>query len=67
MLSRKYLSGSEKMKRKKQTHHFIETQKGALDKFFKNDPSDSTNPNNELAVVVAMEEEEPNIKSSKFL
>jgi hypothetical protein len=54
-------------KGKKQTHDFIETQKGALDKFFKNDPSASTNPNNELAVVIAMEEEEPNIKSSNFL
>jgi hypothetical protein len=67
MSSRKYPSGSEKRKRKKRTHNFIETQKGALDKFFKNNPSASTNLNNELAMVVAMEEEGPNIKSSKFL
>jgi hypothetical protein len=38
MSSEKYPSGSEKRKRKKQTDDFIETQIGALDKFFKNDP-----------------------------
>jgi hypothetical protein len=38
---------------------------GALDKFFKNNPSASTNPNNELAVVVVMEEEGPNIGMSE--
>jgi hypothetical protein len=49
--------GSEKRKRKKRTDDFIETYKGVLDKFFKNNPSASTYPNNELPVVVAMEEE----------
>jgi hypothetical protein len=53
-----------KGKGKKRSHNFIETQKRALDKFFKNDFGASTNPNNELAVVVAMEGS--NI-SSKFL
>jgi hypothetical protein len=33
-----------------------------LDKFFKNDPSASMNPNNELAVVVAIEEGGPHIR-----
>jgi hypothetical protein len=66
MLSRKYPSGSsERRKRKNRADDFIETQKGALDKFFKNNSSASTNPNNELAMVVVMEEEVPNIEISE--
>jgi hypothetical protein len=61
MSSRKYLSGSEKSKRKR-TDDFIETQKGSLDKFFKNNSSAWTNPNNEL---VAIEEEGPDIGISE--
>ena len=34
MLSRKYASGSEKRKQKKRSDDFIETQRGAIDRFF---------------------------------
>jgi hypothetical protein len=64
MSSRKYPSGSEKRKRKKRIDEFIETQRGALDKFVKINPSSLTNPNNEL-VIVPMEEEEPSIGISE--
>jgi hypothetical protein len=64
MSSRKYPSGSEKRKRKKHADDFIETQRGAMDKFLKINPSVSMNPNNELAIV-AVEEEEPAIRISE--
>jgi hypothetical protein len=43
---------------------FVETQRGAFDKFVKINPSSSMNPNNELAIV-PMEEEEPSIGISE--
>jgi hypothetical protein len=52
-------------KEKKWTVDFIETKKGALDKFFKNNLSASMNPNNELAMVIVMEEEVPVIGISE--
>jgi len=58
MSSRRYPSGSEKRKRKKCADDFIETQRGAMDKFLKSNTSASMNPNDELAIV-AVEEEEP--------
>jgi hypothetical protein len=64
MSSRKYLSASEKRKREKQIDDFVETRRGALDKFLKINPSVSTNPNNELALVL-VEEEEPTIGISE--
>jgi hypothetical protein len=49
MSSRKYPSSSEKRKRKKTDQWFHRnTQKGDLDKFFKNNPSASKIPNNEI-------------------
>jgi hypothetical protein len=52
MSSRKYPSGSEKRKRKQQRDEFIESQRGALDKFVRrnSNPSTSVNPD-ELAIV----------------
>jgi hypothetical protein len=64
MSLRKYPSGSEKRKRKKLIDDFVETQRGALDRFLMINPCDLTNPNNEL-VIVLMEEEEPTIGISK--
>lgn len=59
MSSRKYPSGSEKRKRKKQSDDFIETQRGAMNKFLKSaPPCTSTNPNNELAIVAVEEDYE---------
>jgi hypothetical protein len=55
MSSRKYPSGSKKRKRKKHADDFIETQRGAIDKFLKINPNVSTNPNNELAIVAVEE------------
>jgi hypothetical protein len=64
MSSRKYPSGSEKRKRKKHADDFIETQRGAMDKFLKINPSVLTNPNNELAII-AVEEDEPAVRISE--
>jgi hypothetical protein len=64
MSSRKYPSGSEKRKRKKQGDEFIQTQRGALDKFLKSNFTAPRNSNNELAIV-PMEEEEPNVGNSE--
>ncbi len=61
MSSKKYPSGSEKRKRKKQSDDFIETQRGALDKFLRSNPCASTNPNNELVIVPVEEEENVDI------
>ncbi|WVZ68908.1 hypothetical protein U9M48_017784 [Paspalum notatum var. saurae] len=57
MSSRKYPPGSEKRKRKKRADEFIETQRGAMDKFLKSNPNVSPNPNNELAIIAVEEEE----------
>ncbi|AQK53421.1 hypothetical protein Zm00014a_042482 [Zea mays] len=58
MSSRRYASGSEKRKRKKRTEEFIESQRGAMDRFLTSNPRTSTNTY-ELAIVVV--EEQPNI------
>ena len=60
MSSRKYPSGSEKRKKRKQADVFIETQRGDLDKFFRTNSSTSRNPN-ELALAIVPVEEHPNI------
>uniref|UniRef100_A0A804Q8A5 Uncharacterized protein n=1 Tax=Zea mays TaxID=4577 RepID=A0A804Q8A5_MAIZE len=60
---RKEPSGSEKGKKRKRVDDFIESQRGAMDKFVKSNSSASMNPNNELAIVV--EEEEPGIEISE--
>ena len=52
MSSRKYPSGSEKRKKRKQADVFIETQRGDLDKFFRTNSSTSRNPD-ELALAMA--------------
>ena len=49
---------AKKGKGKKYADDFIETHRGAMDKFLKSNTSASTNPNDELAIV-AVEEEEP--------
>jgi hypothetical protein len=56
MSSRKYPSGSEKRKRKKRADEFIETQRGAMDKFF---PSNSRTSRNQNEMVVVAIEEQP--------
>jgi hypothetical protein len=60
MSSRKYPSGSEKRKKRKQLDAFIGKQRGALDKFFRINTSTSRNPN-ELALAIVPVEEHPNI------
>ena len=60
MSSRKYPSGSEKRKKRKQVDAFIGTQRGALDNFFRTNSSTSRNPN-ELALAIVPVEEHPNI------
>ncbi|KAJ1294938.1 hypothetical protein BS78_01G184600 [Paspalum vaginatum] len=64
MSTRKYPSGSEKRKRKKRADEFIETQRGAMDKFLKSNHNVSTNSNNEFAIV-AVEEGEPPVGISE--
>jgi hypothetical protein len=61
MSSRKYPSGSEKRKRKQQRDEFIESQRGALDKFVRrnSNPSTSVNPD-ELAIVPVEEHDKIN-------
>jgi hypothetical protein len=49
MSTRKYPPGSEKRKKRKQSNAFIETQRGALDRFIKPNTSTSRNPD-ELAL-----------------
>ena len=58
MPPRKYPSGSKKRKRRKQVAEFIESQKGAMDKYIKSDSRASRNED-ELAIVVV--EEQPDI------
>jgi hypothetical protein len=58
MSSRRYPSGSEKRKRKKRADEFIETQRGAMDKFFSSNLRTSRNQNEKA--IVAMEEQPDN-------
>ena len=51
MSSRKYASGSEKRKKKARIDEFIQSQRGSMHKFLKNNPNTSRDPN-ELAIVV---------------
>jgi hypothetical protein len=64
MSSRRYPSGSEKGKRKKRVDDLIDSQRGAIDKFFKSNTSASTNPNDVfvLAIVPVGTEEPTNEK-----
>jgi len=50
MSSRKYASGSEKRKKKARIDEFIQSQRGSMHKFLKNNPNTSRDPN-ELAIV----------------
>ena len=59
MSSRKYASGSEKRKKRKRVDKLVESQKGAIDKFFKSNTSSSKNLN-ELAIVVVEEQSNGN-------
>ena len=60
MSSRKHASGSEKRKKKrKRVDELVESQKGAIDKFFKSNTSSSKNLN-ELAIVVVEEQSNGN-------
>src|SRR6266508_2839476 len=52
MSTRKYPSGSEKRKRKKQVDDLIESQRGSINKFLKKTTS---TPSNELAIVAVEE------------
>ena len=51
MSLRKYASGSEKRKKKARIDEFIQSQRGSMHKFLKNNPNTSRDPN-ELAIVV---------------
>ena len=51
MSLRKYVSGSEKRKKKARIDEFIQSQRGSMHKFLKNNPNTSRDPN-ELAIVV---------------
>ena len=52
MSTKKHASGSEKRKKRKQVHEFIESQRGAMDKFLKINTSTSTSRSpDELAIV----------------
>ena len=69
MLSGKYVSGSEKRKRKKHSDDFIEPQRGAIDRFFTSNANASMSQILEEEVVVEedvpthenLEEEEENV------
>jgi hypothetical protein len=49
--SRKYASGSEKRKKKARIDELLQSQRGSMHKFLKNNPNTSRDPN-ELAIVV---------------
>ncbi|CAN6312274.1 unnamed protein product, partial [Urochloa humidicola] len=51
MSSRKYASGSEKRKKRARVDELIQSQRGSIYKFFKNNSNPSRDPN-ELAIVV---------------
>ena len=66
MSSRRYPSGSEKRKRKKRVDDLIDSQRGAIDKFFKSNASASTNPNDVFALaIVPVGTEEPTNENSR--
>ena len=54
MSSRRYPSGSEKRKMKKRVDDLIDSQRGAIDKFFKSNASASTNPNDAFALAIVL-------------
>jgi FPC/CPF motif-containing protein YcgG len=61
MAPRKHPSGSKKRKRKKEVEEFIESQRGAMDKFVRTNTRTSSNedqPN--LAIVVVAEQPDTN-------
>jgi hypothetical protein len=55
MLQKKHMSGAQKRKRKRQEDQFIESQRGALDKFFST--SSSVVPNANVVDATDIEEE----------
>jgi len=55
MLPKKHASGSEKRKKKRRIEEFKESQRGALDKFFKSNTSTTINPD-EWAIVPVEEQ-----------
>jgi hypothetical protein len=66
MSSRRYPSGSEKGKRKKCVDDLIDSQRGAIDKFFKSNASASTNPNDVFVLaIVPVGTEEPTNENSR--
>jgi hypothetical protein len=65
MSFRKYPSGSEKRKRKKRADEFIETRRGAMDKFFSSNSRTSRNQN-EMAIVAIEEQPDNNPEDQGF-
>ena len=61
MSSRKYVSGSDKRKKRKRAQEFIESQKGSIDNFSKSDTSTSRN-SDELTIVVVEEQSNFNLE-----
>lgn len=55
MLPKKHASGSEKRKKKRRIEDLIQSQKGAINKFFKSNTSTSRNPD-EWAIVAVEEQ-----------
>ncbi|KAG6423140.1 hypothetical protein SASPL_113526 [Salvia splendens] len=63
MSTRKYASGSEKRKKRKRVDELIESQRGAMDRFFSNRTSTGTSRNpDELALIVVEEQANPNLE-----
>ncbi|KAG6406151.1 hypothetical protein SASPL_133750 [Salvia splendens] len=63
MSTRKYASGSEKRKKSKRVDELIESQRGAMDRFFSNRTSTGTSRNpDELALIVMEEQTNPNLE-----
>ncbi|XP_042027263.1 zinc finger MYM-type protein 1-like [Salvia splendens] len=63
MSTRKYASGSEKRKKRKRVDELIESQRGAMDRFFSNRTSTGTSRNpDELALIVVEEQTNPNLE-----
>ena len=61
MSTRKYASGSEKRKKRKRVDELIESQRGAMDRFFSKNTGTSRNPD-ELAIVVVEEQTNTNLE-----